>query len=101
MRFIPALWMNRLNNKTGKELLEKSLSCNTICHSLVKFLVHGMFGVFQSPGGPRDLVKMVQVKHEVQFCKVTSTPAPVPLCLASGTGVLKWEGEDDFAAAVL
>lgn len=99
MRFIPALWLNRIHNKTQRVLLGKSLGCSIICHGLVKIIVHGMFGVFQNPGGPRDLLKVVQVKHEMHFCKVTSTPAAVPC--AFSLGQVNCEREDDFAAAAL
>lgn len=67
--------------------MEKSLGCNIICHGLVKIIVHGMFGVFQNPGGPRDLLKVVQVKHEMHFCKVTLLQ-------------VNCEREDDFAAVL-
>lgn len=97
--FLKCGW--RLHNKTQQVFLEKSWSCNAICRGLIKILVHGIFGVFQNPGGPIALVKMVQVKHEMHFCKVTFSLASVPLCLASGTGILNCEREDDFAVAVL
>lgn len=77
------------------------MKCNTVCCGLGEILVYGMLGGFQSPGRPRNLVKMVQVEHEVYFCKATSPAAPVHLCLPPGTVILSGEKENEFAVADL
>lgn len=100
MRFISALWLNMLNNKTGKELLEKFGLQHHLPWLSKDSCAWDVWGI-SKPRGTQGSCKNGQVKHEMHFCQVTSTPAPAPLCLASGTGILDCEGEDDFAAAVL